>query len=460
MVKLTRVSGALLSLLIVIVTAASARADVPIATYATQGCPGAPTWNIGYRMYFSDTDGRTTSREAIAASEGEIAKFVDIVGVSSACGVNMHIDVYDEGAAAWPASSQSDRLPADTTSFLSSGSYDWVFYRFPSNAESFCANTSVTVLPNASRFPVDVDGRLGCAGGPSSGDCLCEPWSGLMEHEWLHAVVGFYEPRLGWPTPDVHGACTHNYGTSCNIDDAYFADMMQGKVREGDEMRGITPDEWAQQGTPAHPRLKSLTWNLKTAGLDGTVTLPDDFAGVATLRILDTQASAVSSLTVGRGATRFSFPSSGRWSVCLASPVTAVYRSGSSCAAVSVAAASPGLGTKPFQGVGLPVPKPFDGGPNMAKRLVVSQHLRIVRRRDQRLSISYDPKDASNTGSKRTFTLVALHGRERREIRGTRRRGRVVFAIRLPRGLWRLHVVVRASAGGVRTSGTVKIRIR
>jgi hypothetical protein len=308
-----------------------ARAETPVASYSTTGCPNAPHWRIAYRMYFADSEGRITSRSAIAAAETSIQDYVDDVGNDSACGVAATVDVFDEGDTVWPASPDSQTLPADTQSFLQQGDYDWVFYRFPSNAESYCAETVATSTPNASVFPVDPDGRLGCAGGPSSGDCLCEPWAVLMEHEWLHAVVAFYSPREGWPTPDVHGACAHGYGTNCSTDEHYFADMMQGKVAENGLTRGIEPDEWALQGTPAHPIIQDLRFFVSAVGAHITVGLPANLDVPANVQVLSSQGAVVASGSTQASTLDLDVHSGGSYSVCASLTASERYRAQDVC---------------------------------------------------------------------------------------------------------------------------------
>lgn len=157
------ICGALLGL-----APGSAVASAPIATYASPGCPSeVATWHIAYRMYWSSTAGQTTSHEALSAALEELALFADDVRDDSACGVRATINVFDEGGAQWPASTESNQLPADSEQFEAAGHYDWVFYRFPANGERYCANTETTggpaegTEPSISRFPVDPESHLG-----------------------------------------------------------------------------------------------------------------------------------------------------------------------------------------------------------------------------------------------------------------------------------------------------------
>jgi hypothetical protein len=237
------------------------------------------------------------------------------------------VDVFDEGSAIWPASNDSEDSPADTRAFLAAGDYDWIFYRLPSNGEDYCAITETTggvsegTSPSQSRFPVDPQGRLGCEAG-SPFDCACEPSDVLMEHEWLHAVVAFYNPRLGWPTPDVHGACDHAFpGSRCpgeGVNEAYFAAMMQGAVQEADGPKGIEPDEWTRQGTPAHPliahpklRIRALRRALMS------LSFPRRLGGPVQLTVKTNRGRTVRSQLIRRRKLVFPIPRPGGWSVCL-----------------------------------------------------------------------------------------------------------------------------------------------
>jgi hypothetical protein len=356
----------------------------------------------------------------------------------------------------WPASDQSETLPSDTQAFLADGAYDWIFYRFPANGESYCANTNATASPNASRFPVDADGRLGCSGGASSGDCTCEPWAVLMEHEWLHAVVAFYQPRLGWPTPDVHGACAHGYGTNCNTDEHYFADILQGKVVENGTMLGITPDEWGLQGTPAHPIIKSFSWQLTAVPGGARLTMPDDLDQPVTVQVLNPQAEVVTSLTGQQRTFDLPIPP-GRWSICLSNPGSEHYRAARGCAAVTVyPVASP---------IGASTPTPTQGtvigtSTGGSASLIVSKSFSILRKSRHRLSVTYDPADKANHKSKRTFVLIAVRGKQRVQVTGARNEGRVNFHIDLPRGSWRLHIQVTGPSGITLNTHAVTVRIR
>ena len=319
-------------------------ASSPVVTYSSPACPtGVATWHIAYRMYWASTLGQVTSKSALPAALEQLERFANDVSTDSACGVRAVIDVYDEGAAQWPASAESDQLPADTDEFQTAGRYDWIFYRFPANGEYFCANTSTTggpaegTKPSASRFPVDPEGHLGCAAGPTSTDCKCEPWRTLMEHEWLHAAVAFYNPRLGWPVSDVHGACEHGYSPgpcpSGMTNELYFADLMQGKVPEGGFLKGIQPDEWTLQGTPINPLIGIPSILLRRGKQTGklTVQFPADLGGALRMSIATSSGRVVQESEITTSDSEFSMPGDGRWTICFAFAGSERYYRNTSC---------------------------------------------------------------------------------------------------------------------------------
>jgi hypothetical protein len=312
-------------------TPGAAEAGTSLGTISSEPCPApSATWRIGYRLYWSSSSGQSTTREALPEVLEQAKGFIDQVRHDSACGVRVTLDVFDEGDATWPASTESKATPADNEAFTQAGNYDWVFYRFPSNAESYCAITYPTgepaegTLPSVSKFPVNPQGQLGCVG-PDSKDCLCEPWATLLQHEWLHAVVAFYNPRLGWPTPDVHGACEHGYTQlpcpGAMVNETYFADLMQGKVPENGTYKGIQPDEWSLQGTPANPLIQHAD-ALITRLRDGTLlpVFPAALSGNVRLTIARPEGPVASEHVLSATRGEFVLPGAGLWKVCLVSP--------------------------------------------------------------------------------------------------------------------------------------------
>ena len=305
-----------------------AAAATPIATYSSAACPTVvATWHIAYRLYWTSSLGQSTSRSALPVTLRLAAEFAADVGTDSDCGVRAIVDVFDEGPATWPASANSEDSPTDTNAFLAAGDYDWIFYRFPSNGETYCAITEPTggpsqgTSPSQSRFPVDPDGRLGCEAG-SPFDCMCEPSDVLMEHEWLHGVVAFYNPRLGWPEPDVHGACAHAFpGSRCpgeGVNEGYFAAMMQGAVQEADGLKGIQPDEWTRQGTPAHPVIAQPTLRIRALRKARiSLQFPPRLAAPVQLVVKNREGRTIRSQLVRKRTFVFPIPRPGRWSVCL-----------------------------------------------------------------------------------------------------------------------------------------------
>jgi hypothetical protein len=417
---------AVLGLTVLALVSAVARtpayAGTRVASYASPPCPTTvATWRIAYRMYWADTEGHTTSREPTAEVLDRVQQFVDDVSVDSACGVRAEVDVYDEEGALWPASTESESLPADSQTFETGGGYDWIFYRFPSNGEAYCADTSPSAgpaegtLPSVSRFPVDPEGHLGCDGGPASSDCTCEPWNVLMEHEWLHAVVAFYNPRLGWPVPDVHGACEHGYtqkpcpGAMTN--ETYFSDMMQGKVPENGGLRGIQSDEWTLQGTPANPRIRHPTLLLSGGGQSRAVSFPADLGTGVGITIKNSAGVVVEQLTAPSPGWEFALPGAGSWEVCLQTSGSEAYYRATSCFSSYVESTTE-TPSKPATAVSHRVPV----------------HLRITHRDGVYRLLAVDVPRGVHVS-----LVVSRPGHAHQILSGKNRRGTVLFALK---GAW------------------------
>jgi hypothetical protein len=272
---------------------ASANASSLLQTVTSNGCAGTPaqTWRIGYRLYFSDDVGRTTDRAAIPGLESELQQFSDSVAIDSACALRASIDVFDMEGEAWPSAlTQAQPLaltpPPANEAFRAAGDYDATFMRYPeSGIEKFSGITSVTSVGSGSSraeypwsaFPVDAAGRS------YPEDLPQDPWQMLLMHEWMHEIVFFYIPaEQGWPANDVHGGYVqHPY-----VNEPYFADMLQGKVLESGQPKGLLPQDYAIEGTPAHPRRKSLTVPSR---IDGSYklhyTAPPDFDGTLEITV-------------------------------------------------------------------------------------------------------------------------------------------------------------------------------
>jgi hypothetical protein len=401
---------------------ADAWAGTEVASYTSPACPTAvPVWHIGYRLFWTSSAGQTTSQSVQPEVLERAERFVDDVSQDSACGVRATVDVFDEGAAQWPASQESASLPADDLQFLGSGPYDWVFYRFPANGEAYCANTdggtpSIGGPPGASRFPVNPQGSLACGEDDST-----EPSPVLMEHEWLHAVVGFYNPRLGWPTPDVHGACSHGYECS-EINEAYFADLMQGRVLENGAPKGIQPDEWSLQGTPADPLIHSAELGIGVDGLDFHVEFPADLGAPVHVTVTGATGSAILDTTITRPGTRFSLPGPGSWTICLSSPGSEHYYPGENCIDERVRAAAIAA---------------------IAKKKLRTQ----VRRHGSRYRIVAEGLPDGSTA----VLLVDRAGKTHRR-RGRRHGAREVFTVNAGSpGTWRIQLQVRLPDGQIVT---------
>lgn len=277
------------------VSPASASASTLLKTVASSECAdtSAQTWRIGYRLYFADDAGRTTDRAAIPGLESEAQQFADSVAVDSACALRAVIDIYDMGGEQWQAAlAKPDSLtpPSDNEEFRSSGDYDATFMRYPANGtESYAGITSFTWAGSGtsqaaypwSAFPVDSAGRS------YSSDPPHDPWRMLLMHEWMHEVVFFYIPaELGWPTNDVHGGYEHGYVEAPYVNERYFSDMLQGKVPENGQLKGLLPQDYAVEGTPAHPRREYLFITSRVTKLrDLRLIAPKDFDGTLTFTV-------------------------------------------------------------------------------------------------------------------------------------------------------------------------------
>jgi hypothetical protein len=234
--------------------AATAQARELLATYeSAKGCPGAPTWRFGYRIYNRDTEGRTFN---FAVKDSWLLRhaksFVDDVANFSDCGVRAHMQVWEESEP-WPANPGSPdnfkpgdrRFPPDAEQFRTDNRLDTVFYRVPQTGrEDYAAITNYR----------DVE----LIGTPNDN---YNPWAPLLFHEWLHGVHRFYgKIAQGWaPNPatdPVHAAC--DYRTQfkqCGlVDTEYFSALMTGQVAIGGGRHvGIRKEEWAKFGTPTSP---------------------------------------------------------------------------------------------------------------------------------------------------------------------------------------------------------------
>lgn len=240
----------------------TATASTPLASYVTPSCGAGVTWRIGYRLYWQDTSGTTLPRDVLPEVLTNAREFTEKVGVLSSCGVRIQIDVYDQGAEKWPTSPRTrDVFPAGTNAFRTSRNYDAIFARHPAVAGladdiggyAFYRNWRVRFAMPAQSDP--------------NGVVASDPWELFLMHEWLHLVVRYYTtPRLRWPYADVHGACLHGHTERCNVNEPYFGDMLNGRVNEAGQLRGLQPDEWARYGTPTQPSNRDPGLELTVRG--------------------------------------------------------------------------------------------------------------------------------------------------------------------------------------------------
>ena len=261
----------------------AAAAETPLATITTTGCPTtAPAWRIGYRLYFDGTQSEgapvePTTREAIPDVLAQTRGFADDVGRSTGCAMNVIVDVSDMGSARWFSSPTDALAPDDYGTFLRHG-HDSVFYRFPAHLEEpFCADTQQDTSGGIARFLVDATGTTSCAAGTIG------PLRRLLMAAWVQHLIGFYEPRQGWPAVckpgfDLFIPCT----PSLYYED-YLERLLQGRLTSGTRTIGIQSDEWAAQGTPRHPLIRPtpLTFTLTDDGVRLTYPRPPGRRGAA-----------------------------------------------------------------------------------------------------------------------------------------------------------------------------------
>lgn len=310
---MARRAGTAVSLWLVltfVVAASAVTADAgPIQTTTCAGKTPL-VWKAAYRLYWSDDAARTTDTsvkpQALAAAQA----FADALGTDSACALAISIDVYDMGSSSWPAvlsrPAATFQAPPDFGPLAQAGNYDLVVYRYPrSGLEDYAGLSSALVergpgpLSFDARypytvFPVDAQGRSYATDAPG------DPWHLLMLHEFLHQVVGFYDPTQGWPLNDVHGACDHDayksLGYACGVAEPYFADMLQGKVVEASGPKGMLPADVTRDGTPRDPVRRSIhSVSVTTSAAAVAATMPAGFEGTFTLRLLDAQRNVVAS---------------------------------------------------------------------------------------------------------------------------------------------------------------------
>jgi hypothetical protein len=235
-----------------------AQAEPLIASDVTPGCASAPLWRIRFELYWTDAQGHQTDQSILPALLSQTSLFARAVGIDSACGIRVQVDVFDEGSTPWPTNPNASYVapPADIGATLAAG-YDSEFVRYPARGdESYTAVTEATPDFGAgsySDFPVRPNGAQVPGTVPE-----LDPWEMQLMHEWLAQIVGYYDPALGWPASGADGACGHGYvdalRRACdNVDEHYFSDMLQGKVAEAGGLRGITAADFTKDDTPAHP---------------------------------------------------------------------------------------------------------------------------------------------------------------------------------------------------------------
>ena len=165
----------------------------------------------------------------------------------------------------------------------------------------------------------------------------------LLMHEWMHEIVSFYIPaEQGWPTNDVHGGYEHGYVERPYVNESYFTDMLQGKVLENGRPKGLLPQDYVIEGTPAHPRRQYL---VVSSRLDGSYRLhyavPPDFDGTLQISVRNGWEEPNSSPILSQGSispgvtswTLHNMRTDRKIEVCVSTPTTGSsrYRPYSEC---------------------------------------------------------------------------------------------------------------------------------
>ncbi len=243
--------------------------------------------------------------------------------------MRIRLDVYDQGGRRWPATRDWKRYPDDTFAFQKRHRYDAVFVRFPEMGDEGYSGVA------HGGPPLDWRAKFPGSAGPFTNWGAVEPEANTLWHEWMHLVVGFYKPRLGWPKQDVHGGCAHvaAYPDACaKVSEAYFTDMMTGRVLENGKPKGLLRREWAFYGTPTHPRHQDPGLYVRVGTDGGNIGWNP---GVQRLILTYTDAHSGRRAyreDVTRGASTLLPPvPHGLYRVCLSSAASLRYRAGRTC---------------------------------------------------------------------------------------------------------------------------------
>jgi hypothetical protein len=301
----------------------------PIASFATQGCPlDTPQWRILYRLYWTDSSGRQLDRGALPEVLSEANEFAQRTGQLSDCAVRIQIDIDDQGSAVWTGGEPFGGSAQQAIGYPETPkAYDASFARIPAEVGG---GAITDPRKRSAIFPVTVDD-----GGA--------PWSMLLMHEWLHAVVEFYT-GVAWPKEDVHGGClrmdyrAREPSTGCMVLAGWFSDLMTGRVIEDGVAKGITKETWAYQGTPTRPLHLDPEFELHGPGrVDtlGKLTLTGRaYRGPLTVIYRGHAGQELARQTVVfTGETEFRAPKvpPGHILVCVQSPETELARAYDSC---------------------------------------------------------------------------------------------------------------------------------
>lgn len=233
-------AGFVLAALAALPPASVAEAAAPFWSTATSGCSQASLWKVAF-LFERTANGKALPDDAIAKSADGVDGWAQRAGQYSKCGVQVQADFYE-----------STDFP---TGVPDPSAYDTYVTVYPSHGdEGYWGVTKPANGPgyglNRHRIEIPVGTISSSSGeGPDGVNYV------LMTHEWLHAVVFWYQPfGVVFPTSDVHGATEHGYPGTSDGNMAYFKDMMSGNVAESGRMTGITPAQWRSLPTPRSGR--------------------------------------------------------------------------------------------------------------------------------------------------------------------------------------------------------------
>jgi hypothetical protein len=168
----------------------------------------------------------------------------------------------DDGGTWWPSPTDVDfamELHARP------GCYDSIFVFWPTEDQTSrtvvpCRGWGLGMAPSA----WSNDATYAAVGSAASWAWKIPVVGEVWLHEWLLGVCGmFQEDGVTMPMYDADGGGSHGYLQSETTGwTAYYRDLMTGRVREGNESKGITAEAWKRYPTPRKRVLAGLPEDL------------------------------------------------------------------------------------------------------------------------------------------------------------------------------------------------------